>query len=51
MRRLIAVDMLIIDDLALQAVDATETADLYEIVVERHLSGSTVVTSNREPPS
>jgi DNA replication protein DnaC len=30
-------------------LDATETADFYEIVVERHLKAATVVTSNREP--
>jgi DNA replication protein DnaC len=49
MRRLARLDLLIIDDLALQAMDATETADLYELVVERHHKTSTVVTSNRDP--
>jgi DNA replication protein DnaC len=29
--------LLIIDDFALQALDATQTADFYELVVERHL--------------
>lgn len=50
MRRLIAVDLLIIDDFALQPLDPTATGDFYQLVVERHLTGSTVVTSNREPP-
>jgi DNA replication protein DnaC len=50
MRRLIGVDLLIVDDFALQAMDAIETADFYEICVERHLTGSTLLTSNREPP-
>ncbi len=50
MRRLIAVDLLIIDDFALQSLDAVQTADFYEICVERHLTGSTLLTSNREPP-
>lgn len=50
MRRLVGVDLLIIDDFALQPLDAVETADFYEICVERHQSGSTVLTSNREPP-
>jgi DNA replication protein DnaC len=50
MRRLIAVDLLILDDFALQPLDAVETADFYEICVERHLTGSTLLTSNREPP-
>jgi hypothetical protein len=27
----------------------TETADVYELVVERHRRASTIVTSNREP--
>ncbi len=50
MRKLIRVDLLILDDFCLHALDATETQDVYEIVVERHLRSSTVVTSNREPP-
>ncbi|HEX9312335.1 MAG TPA: IS21-like element helper ATPase IstB [Actinomycetota bacterium] len=50
MRKLIRVDLLILDDFCLHALDATETQDIYEIVVERHLRASTVVTSNREPP-
>lgn len=49
MRRLARLDLLIIDDLALQAFDQTETADFYELVVERHQKASTVVTSNRDP--
>ncbi len=49
LRRLIRVDLLILDDFALSALDATETADIYEIVVERHRRASTIVTSNREP--
>lgn len=49
MRRLVAVDLLIIDDFALHALDTTSTNDFYEIAVERHLSGATLLTSNREP--
>lgn len=48
-RKLIGADLLIIDDFALQALDATETADFYEIVVERHKAGATLLTSNRDP--
>lgn len=48
-RKLIRVDLLILDDFALHALDAMETQDIYEIVVERHLKASTIVTSNREP--
>ena len=31
------------------ALDAADTADVYELIVERHRSAATVVTSNREP--
>ena len=48
-RKLLRVDLLIIDDFALQALDATDTADVYELIVERHRSAATMVTSNREP--
>jgi DNA replication protein DnaC len=48
-RKLIGADLLIIDDFALQALDATGTADFYEIVVERHKAGATLLTSNRDP--
>ena len=49
LRKLLRVDLLIIDDFALQALDHTETQDVYEIVVERHRVASTIVTSNRTP--
>ena len=49
MRRLIRVDLLILDDFLLRSLDATETSDIYELVVERHRRASTVVTSNRDP--
>jgi DNA replication protein DnaC len=47
LRKLIAVDLLIIDDAGLDAMDATESRDLYEIFTERHRAGSMVLTSNR----
>lgn len=49
MRRLTHVELLIVDDFALHSLDATETADWYELVVERHRKAATVLTSNREP--
>jgi len=49
MRRLVRVDLLIIDDFALQPMDPVATADFYELVVERHHKTSTIITSNREP--
>ena len=48
-RKLLRVDLLIIDDFALQPLDAADTTDVYELIVERHRSAATVVTSNREP--
>ena len=49
MRKLIKVDLLIIDDFALSAMDPAETADVYELIVERHRRAATVITSNRDP--
>ena len=50
MRKLHRVELLIIDDLALHRLEATETTDFYELIVERHRNASTIITSNREPP-
>ena len=50
MRKLLRVDLLIIDDFGLHALDPVATGDFYEIVVERHRSGAMLLTSNREPP-
>ena len=36
MRRLTGVELLILDDFALQPLDPTETADFYQLCVERH---------------
>ncbi len=49
LRKLIAVDLLIVDDFCLDAMDAVESRDLYEILTERHRAGSMIVTSNRGP--
>lgn len=49
LRKLIAVDLLIVDDFGLDAMDAVESRDAYEILTERHRAGSMVVTSNRGP--
>jgi DNA replication protein DnaC len=50
MRKLHRVELLILDDLALHPLDAVQTNDFYQLIVERHREASTVVTSNREPP-
>jgi DNA replication protein DnaC len=49
MRALARVEVLILDDFALQSMDPTETSDFYELIVERHQKTSTIVTSNRDP--
>jgi len=49
LRKLIAVDLLILDDFAIDVLDTTESRDLYEILLERYRAGSIIVTSNRGP--
>lgn len=49
MRKLIAVDLLILDDFALDVMDATESRDISELLRERDRAGSVIVTSNRGP--
>lgn len=50
MRKLQRVELLILDDLALHRLEAAETGDFYELIVERHHRASMIATSNREPP-
>ena len=49
-RKLHRVELLILDDLALHPLDALQTNDFYQLIVERHQHASTIITSNREPP-
>jgi len=49
LRKLIAVDLLIVDDFCLDSMDAQESRDAYDILYERHRAGSMIVTSNRAP--
>ena len=49
LRKLITVELLIVDDFGLDAMDPTESRDAYEILTERHRAGSMIVTSNRGP--
>jgi len=48
-RKLLRVDVLIIDDFALNSLDHAATSDFYETIVERHQRSTTIVTSNRDP--
>lgn len=47
LRKLIGVDLLIIDDFALDVMDAQQSRDVYDIFCERQRAGSMIVTSNR----
>ncbi len=49
LRKLLGVELLIIDDFGLDAMDPTESRDAYEIMTGRHRVESTIVTSNRAP--
>ena len=49
LRRLISVDLLIVDDFGLDTMDPVESRDAYDVFVERHRAGSMIVTSNRGP--
>lgn len=49
LRKLIAVDLLVVDDFCLDGMDTTESRDVYELLTERHRGGSMIVTSNRGP--
>ena len=49
LRKLLAINLLILDDFGLDAMDPIESRATYEVLLERHRSGSIVVTSNRDP--
>jgi len=49
LRRFLTVALLIVDDFGLDAMDAHESRDAYEILTERHHVASIIVTSNRAP--
>ena len=49
LRKLLAVDLLVLDDFAIDVLDPMESRDLYDILTERHRAGSIIVTSNRGP--
>ena len=49
LRKLTSVDLLVLDDFAIDTMDPTESRDLYDILLERYRSSSVIVTSNRGP--
>jgi DNA replication protein DnaC len=48
MRELIGVDLLILDDFALESMTRDESRDIYQLFVERTGRAATVITSNRD---
>src|SRR5208337_1767531 len=48
-RKYLNPDLLIIDDFGLTALTPIQAEDIYELVAERYLKSSTIITSNRPP--
>ena len=46
-RSFLSPDLLILDDLGLHRLTAQQSADLYELILNRHRSSSSIITSNR----
>ena len=46
-RSFLSPDMLILDDFGLHKLTAQQSADLYELIVNRHRASSFIITSNR----
>ena len=46
---MLPVDPLMLDDFGLSSLDAQQTQDIYEVVVEGYRRASMVLTSNRKP--
>ena len=46
--KLISPDLLVIDDFGLQRLTEQQSADFYEIIIERYGRASTLITSNRD---
>lgn len=49
LKKFLRPDLLVIDDFGLSVLSTTQAEDFYEIVNERHLKSSLVITSNRPP--
>jgi DNA replication protein DnaC len=47
MKKYLSTDLLIIDDFGLSPLNSIQAEDFYEIVSERHLKSSIIITSNR----
>ena len=49
LRKYVSLDLLILDDFAMKEFTPPQAEDIYELICERHMSGSTIVVSNRSP--
>jgi DNA replication protein DnaC len=49
MRKYLKPMVLILDDFGLSSFTATQAEDIYELITERHLKSSLIITSNRPP--
>jgi DNA replication protein DnaC len=49
LRKLLSIDVLVVDDFCLDAMDTIESRDMHEILTERDRIGSVIITSNRGP--
>jgi DNA replication protein DnaC len=49
LKKYLAPDLLIIDDFGLTSLSPTQAEDFYEVITERHLKSSIIITSNRPP--
>src|SRR5438552_368732 len=49
LRKLLSIDVLVVDDFCLDAMDTIESRDMHEILTERDRVGSVIITSNRGP--
>lgn len=49
LKKYVRPDLLIIDDFGLTALNPIQAEDFYEVVTERHLHSSILITSNRPP--
>lgn len=47
LRQYLSPDVLVVDDFGLRRLSGFASSDLYELIIERHMRSSTLVTSNR----
>lgn len=48
LRQFLSPDVLVVDDFGLRRLSGIASSDFYELIIERHLRSSTIVTSNRD---